>query len=103
MNNNISDLLKEYIEQSVQNLVDKPEETKITCSVTTKLVIIQIEVAPTDRGKIIGKGGRIIDALKIIVSAIKNARFPKDPKKVALEIIEDENSNMSYLSRDGGR
>ena len=103
MNNNISDLLKEYIEQTVQKLVDKPEEVKITCSVSTKLVIVQIDVIPTDRGKIIGKGGRIIDALKVIVSAIKNARFPKDPKKVALEIIEDENPNLSYLESRSGR
>jgi predicted RNA-binding protein YlqC (UPF0109 family) len=103
MSSNISDLLKEYIEQTVQKLVDKPEQVKITCSVSTKLVIIQIDVEPSDRGKIIGKGGRIIDALKVIVSAIKNARFPKDPKKVALEIVEDESPNLSYLDSRGGR
>jgi len=102
MSSNISELLKDYVEQSVRNLVDKPEEVKISCTVSTKLVIIQIETAANDRGKIIGKGGRIIDALKIIVSAMKNARFPNDPKKVALEIIEDENPNLSYLEGRGG-
>ena len=101
MSSNISDLLKEYIEQSVRNLVDKPEEVKITCSISTKLVIIQIEVEASDRGKIIGKGGRIIDALKVIVSAMKNARFPKDPKKVALEIVENEDVKLSYLDSRG--
>lgn len=94
-------LLKEYIEQSVKNLVDGPDKVKVSCSVTTKNIIIQIETAPNDRGKIIGKGGRIIDALKIIVSAIKNARFPNDPKKVALEIIEDENPKFDYMESRG--
>ena len=101
MNSNISELLENYVVLSVRNLVDKPDEVKISCAVTTKLIIIQIETAANDRGKVIGKGGRIIDALKIIVSAIKNARFPNDPKKVALEIIEGESPNLSYLESRG--
>lgn len=92
----ISDLLKTYVEDTTREIVDNPDEVQISSSISTKAVIIQIRVAQTDCGKIIGKRGRTIDALKVLCLAIKNTNFPEDSRRVMLEVLEDENSEFSY-------
>jgi predicted RNA-binding protein YlqC (UPF0109 family) len=96
MNQEIIDFLKDYIYQTVTKLVDQKDKVEILISLTTKTIIIQIRSEKTDIGKIIGSKGRIIESLKIIISSIKNANFPNDPRKISLEILEDENSSYTY-------
>jgi len=93
---NMSDLLKSYIEKTTKLVVDKPESVEILASVTTKAIILQIKVDQSDCGKIIGKQGRTIDAFKVLCLAIKNTTFPGDSRRVMLEVLEDENSSFSY-------
>lgn len=96
----MSDLLRDFVLETTKKLVDKPEEVKAEVAVSTKSVIIQIKVSKEDYGKIIGKKGRTINALKIITLAIKNTHFP-DSRKVAIEVLEDENS--PYVKSKGFR
>ena len=77
----MSDLLKSFVSETAKKVVDKPNEVVVESSVTTKAVIIQIQVAKTDCGKIIGRKGRTIEALKLLCSAIKNTNFPEDSRK----------------------
>jgi predicted RNA-binding protein YlqC (UPF0109 family) len=90
----MSDLLSEYVTDTVKRLVDNPEDVRVAISVSTKTVIVQIKSRKSDLGKIIGKKGRTIEALKIITLAIKNTHFPRDTRRVSLEIIEDETSSF---------
>jgi len=92
----ISDVLKNFVEETIKKMVDQPDEVSINSSISTKAVIIQIKVAQSDCGKVIGKQGRNIEAIKIICLAIKNTTFPDDSRRVMLEVLEDENSNFSY-------
>jgi len=93
---NMSSLLQGYIENTVRSIVDKPEKVEVSISISTKAIIVQMKVEPSDCGKIIGKRGRTIDALKVICLAIKNTNFPEDSRRVMLEVLEDENTNFSY-------
>jgi len=93
---NMSILLQEYVESTIKSIVDKPEKVEVTIGVSTKAIIIQTKVDPEDCGKIIGKRGRTIDALKVICLAIKNTNYPEDSRRVMLEVLEDENTNFSY-------
>lgn len=92
----MSDLLQSYVEETTKKIVDKPEDVRVSSSISTKAAILQIKVAQSDCGKIIGKRGRTIDALKVICLAIKNTNFPEDSRRVMLEVLEDENSSFSY-------
>jgi predicted RNA-binding protein YlqC (UPF0109 family) len=92
----MTDLLKSYVEETTKKVVDKPEDVRVRASVSTKAIIIQIEVDNRDCGKIIGKRGRTIDSLKVICLAIKNTNFPEDSRRVMLEVLEDENTSFSY-------
>ena len=89
-------ILGEFVKSTTEKLVDSPGDIEVQTSVSTKAVIIQIKVSKPDCGKVIGKRGRTIDALKILCLAIKNTNFPNDSRRVILEVLEDENSDYSY-------
>ena len=95
----ISDLLKEYVDSTTKQIVDNPDEVRIIITISTKSVIIQIKVDPDDLGKIIGRHGRTIEAVKILCLAIKNTKFPEDSRKVILEVLEDENTDFQYNNK----
>ena len=97
-NNNVNMIafLKEYVNSTITKLVDAKDQVEVLISPTTKSIIIQIRADKKDLGKIIGKAGRIIEAIKILVSAIRNANYPDDPRKIFVEILEDENSSFNY-------
>lgn len=92
----ISDMINQFVEDTTKQIVDEPQEVNVSSSVSTKAVIIQIKVAQSDCGKIIGKHGRTIDAIKVLCLAIKNTNFPDDSRRVILEVLEDEDSSFRY-------
>lgn len=92
----IKELLKNYVIDTSKKVVDNPDEVGVDVSISTKAIIIQIRVSAIDCGKIIGKKGRTIDALKILCLAIKNTNFPDDSRRVLLEVLEDEDSSFKY-------
>ena len=96
----MGDLLRDYVENTTKKIVDAPEEVKVSASVSTKAIIIQIKVDKFDCGKIIGKSGRTIDALKVLCLAIKNTNFSSDSRRIMLEVLEDENTDFTYKNRE---
>jgi hypothetical protein len=92
----MTDLLKNYVEETTKQIVDEPDEVTVNASVSTKAIIIQIGVNNRDCGKIIGKRGKTIDSLKVLCLAMKNTNYPSDSRRVLLEVLEDENSDYSY-------
>ncbi len=77
-------MLKELIETMVRALVDNPEQVKVSEIEGGMTSIIQLWVAKPDLGKVIGKQGRNVDAMRTILSAVSM----KIHKRVILEIIE---------------
>lgn len=61
----------------VKSIIDQPDKARVTkTSDQSGAVILEISVDPTDMGKVIGKGGKIIKALRdlIRVLAVKQNR-----------------------------
>lgn len=61
--------MKELLEIIAKNLVDHPEEVEVTVVQKEKLTVLQLKVAPSDMGKVIGKQGRIARAIRTVVKA----------------------------------
>ena len=59
----------EFIEIAVKLLVDKPDEVKVNIVETEQRLIYELTVGEGDYGKVIGKHGRNISALRTIVFA----------------------------------
>lgn len=96
----MTDIIKGYLETTIKNIVDKPEEVKLEISTSTKTILVQIRTSKLDCGKVIGRKGKTIEALKIISTAIKNTKFSEDSRNVVLEILEDENVNFKTIKKE---
>ncbi len=75
--------MKELVEVIAKALVDNPEEVVITEKKEGKNVTVELHVAASDMGKVIGKQGRIAKAIRSVVKAASS----KDNKRVDVEII----------------
>lgn len=75
--------MKELVEVIVKALVDNPDEVVVTEKEEGKNVTIELHVAASDMGKVIGKQGRIAKAIRSVVKAASLG----DNKKVDVEII----------------
>ena len=76
--------MKDLIERIAQALVDSPEQVVVAAVDGEKTTVLELRVAKDDIGKVIGKKGRIAEALRIIL----NAASAKQKKRVVLEIID---------------
>ena len=75
--------MKELVEVIAKALVDNPDEVVVTEKTEGKNVTVELHVAATDMGKVIGKQGRIAKAIRSVVKAASS----KDNKRVDVEII----------------
>ena len=78
--------MAEIVELLLKALVDEPEEVEVTESSGEKTLVIEARVSKKDMGKVIGRSGRTIDALRTIVSACG----AKNRRRCIFQIIEEE-------------
>ena len=74
--------MKELVEVIAKSLVDHPDEVVITERETEKEIILELKVASSDMGKVIGKQGRIAKAIRAVLKAASS----KEEKRVVLDI-----------------
>ncbi len=75
--------MRELVEMVAKALVDNPDEVKVSEVVGEKSILIELQVAPSDMGKVIGRQGRTARAIRTVV----NAAATKQGKKAIVEII----------------
>lgn len=80
----MSDILKELVELISRSIVDNPKQVKVNEVEGAKSVILELQVAEEDMGKVIGKRGRIAKAIRTVVKAAAT----KEGKRVIVEIIQ---------------
>ena len=61
--------MKELVEVIAKALVDNPSEVVVTENRDGKNVVVELHVADSDMGKVIGKQGRIAKAIRTVVQA----------------------------------
>ncbi len=76
--------MKELIEYIAKALVDHPEDVRVEEITGARSVIFELRVAPSDMGRVIGKHGRVANAMRSLlrVASIKSG------KRAILEIVE---------------
>ena len=76
--------MKELVEVITQALVDDPESVVVTEREEKKATVLEVRVADSDMGKVIGKQGRIAKAIRSVVKAAAS----KEDKKVIVDILD---------------
>ncbi|MCD8083369.1 MAG: KH domain-containing protein [Clostridiales bacterium] len=74
--------MKELVEVIARALVDNPDEVVVTETEKDGETVIELTVAQSDMGKVIGKQGRIAKAIRSVVKAAAS----REDKKVVVEI-----------------
>lgn len=75
--------MKNLVETIAKNLVDNPDNVDVNETAGESVLILEISVSSEDVGKVIGKEGRIANAIRTITKAAA----AKQNKKVTVEII----------------
>jgi hypothetical protein len=75
--------MRELVEYIAKSIASKPEEVKVTEAEEFGRIVFKLEVAPEDKGKIIGREGRVAQAMRVLlrVAAVKS------DTRATLEII----------------
>jgi len=76
--------MKDLITEIVKALVDQPEEVSVNEMGGGDTIILEVKVAKTDMGKVIGKRGRTAQAIRTILSAAAG----ETRKRYIFEIVE---------------
>ena len=73
------------LEYVAKGLVDKPDEVRVIRTERDGAVVFELHVAPDDVGKVIGRQGRIVRALRTLVRAAGG----RMNQRALLEVVED--------------
>jgi predicted RNA-binding protein YlqC (UPF0109 family) len=76
--------VKELIEYIAQALVDHPEQVRVEEINGARSVIYELRVAPSDMGRVIGKNGRVANAMRSLLSVASL----RSGKRAILEIVD---------------
>ena len=77
-------MVKDLISDIIKALVDQPDQVSINEIEAGQTVMLELKVAKSDMGKVIGKQGRNAQAIRTILSAAAG----KTRKRYVLEIVE---------------
>ncbi|MBM4429172.1 MAG: KH domain-containing protein [Chloroflexi bacterium] len=76
--------VKELIEYIAKALVDHPEQVRVEEVAGARSVIYELHVAPSDMGRVIGKNGRVANAMRSLIRVAST----QSGKRAILEIVE---------------
>ncbi|MCC7352246.1 MAG: KH domain-containing protein [Anaerolineae bacterium] len=75
--------MKDLVEFMAKALVDDPSQVRVDESEGAEGVVLELHVAPGDMGRVIGKGGRVANAMRTLV----RVAAVRQGKRVSLEIV----------------
>jgi len=75
--------MKELVEYIVKSIVAEPDNVTITEENSDEGLLLKLEVAADDKGRVIGRGGRVAEAIRTLL----RVKAAKDNTRVRLQIM----------------
>ena len=88
--------MKDLITYIVQALVDQPEEVSVSEIAGGQTVILELRAAKSDFGKVIGKRGKTINAIRTLLMSVAS----RNGIRVSLEILEEDQKHTEQASSE---
>lgn len=76
--------MKEIVEYIARQLVENPDEVVVTEKEQSGRILVELQVAKDDMGRVIGKGGRVANSVRILL----RVAAAREGKRAALNIVE---------------
>ena len=76
-------MIKELVQEIVKQFVNKPDQVVVEIVQNGDITLVEISVDEKDRGKVIGRSGQTIKALRMLIQSIS----PSD-KKITVDIAK---------------
>jgi uncharacterized protein len=76
--------MKELIEYVVKTLVDHPDDLRISEIEGERTVVFELRCHPDDVGKVIGKSGKTVGAIRVLLSTVA----ARQNRRAMLEVVE---------------
>ncbi len=76
--------MKELLTYIARSLVDHPDEVSVTERTEDGEIVFEVRVADGDMGKIIGRQGRIVKEIRVLMKAVAQ----RQGKKVSVEVLD---------------
>ena len=78
--------MKNLLESIIKEIVDHPEKVVVEEVEDNGLISLKLSVAPEDMGKVIGKGGKIIKAIRNLMKI----KAVKDQKRIMVNLVDHD-------------
>ena len=76
--------MKDLVEVIAKSLVDHPEEVVVIQTEESDAILVELKVAPSDMGKVIGRQGRIAKEIRTVIKSVAQ----RDGKRVTVDILD---------------
>ncbi len=76
--------MKDLVEYIARSLVDHPDSVHVEESESASTITLELTVADSDMGRVIGRGGRVVNAMRTLVSVAGDRKG----KRVNLEVVD---------------
>lgn len=81
--------MKELVEYMARSLVNHPDRIQVEEIQGSRSVVYQLRVDPEDMGRVIGKNGRVANAMRTLLKIAAT----KEGKRAILEIVDGDRSS----------
>ena len=89
--------MKQLVEDIAKALVDSPDEVVVREVQGEQVTVLELRVAPSDLGKVIGKQGRTVRSMRTILAAVGQGHH----LRYELDVVEDEDEEDDDEDADG--
>lgn len=89
--------IADYVQYVVEQLVENSDAVNVSEQMEGDELFVDIEVERADRGRVIGKNGRLIRSLRVVVRAAAG----RDGTTAMVELVEDDDESEAPAAGDG--
>ncbi len=83
----------ELVSYIVENLVADPSRVRVEARESGPTTVIEIYCAPADAGRVIGRGGRVINSIRTLVRAATDGQ-----RRVDVTLVDEESQDLMMLA-----
>ena len=76
--------VRELVEFLARSLVEEPDEVEVSEHDEDGDLVLEVRVAPNDLGRVIGRGGRLANAIRVVTRAAAS----RSDRRAYVEIVE---------------